>query len=174
MIYNYKLIIVMNVRNNIDIGRFLLTAVFLFTFWMLLSWELSFMNIVSGILGCLIVSYISYDLLIRGNIHFSLRKTYLLSSYLLYLACEIVKANADVAKRVLDPRMPINPRIIEFKTKLTSDGAKTILANSITLTPGTITIDVIGDRFYVHALSPEFAESLLKGTMENKLFEIFG
>jgi len=70
--------------------------------------------------------------------------------YLFVLAKEIVKANLDVAYRVLHPRMPINPGIVTIRTRLRQDVAKLVLANSITLTPGTFTVDVIGDRLLVH------------------------
>jgi multicomponent Na+:H+ antiporter subunit E len=62
----------------------------------------------------------------------------------------MIKSNLDVAKRVVDPKLPINPGIVKVKTKLKSDIAKLALANSITLTPGTLTIDVSGQYFYIH------------------------
>jgi multicomponent Na+:H+ antiporter subunit E len=62
----------------------------------------------------------------------------------------LLKANIDVARRVLSPSLPINPGIVTFKTKLKNDFAKMVLANSITLTPGTLTVDVIKNKFYVH------------------------
>jgi multicomponent Na+:H+ antiporter subunit E len=70
--------------------------------------------------------------------------------YLIYLLFHVVIANLDVAYRVLHPEMPIKPGIVKFKTSLKSDLAKTVLANSITLTPGTLTIDIIDDYYYVH------------------------
>jgi len=106
-----------------------------------------------GIIGSFLVTYFSHDLLIKSGIKFSFRRLYLSILYLFYLAYSILLANIDVAYRVIHPKMPIDPRVIKFKTKLTSDIGKTALANSITLTPGTITVDVRGDTFYVHALS---------------------
>jgi multicomponent Na+:H+ antiporter subunit E len=70
--------------------------------------------------------------------------------YVIVLFWEIVTANFDVAYRVLHPRMPIRPGIVVIKTSLKSDIAKLILANSITLTPGTFALDVIGDKLLVH------------------------
>ena len=69
--------------------------------------------------------------------------------------------------------MPINPKIIEFDTQLKGDIGKTTLANSITLTPGTIAIDVKKNRYFVHSLSDKSAQELLDGTMRTRLVEIF-
>lgn len=62
----------------------------------------------------------------------------------------LLKANIDMARRVLAPRLPINPAIVEIQTGLQSPLGKLLLANSITLTPGTLTVDVIDDRLQVH------------------------
>jgi multicomponent Na+:H+ antiporter subunit E len=86
---------------------------------------------------------------------------------------QIIIANIDVAKRALSPSMPIDPRIITFKTILRSDVARTTLANSITLTPGTVTVDIIDDVFYVHAIAKGPADDLLEGIMERKVAHIF-
>lgn len=70
--------------------------------------------------------------------------------YLFIFIIECIKANFDVAYRVLHPAMPIRPGIVKIKTTLRSGFAKTMLANSITMTPGTITVDIIDDSLYVH------------------------
>jgi len=63
---------------------------------------------------------------------------------------EMLKANFDVAYRVVHPTMPIRPGIVQIKTNLSSDIAKLILGNSITLTPGTLTIEIVGDNLLIH------------------------
>lgn len=70
--------------------------------------------------------------------------------YLLVFAWELLKSNLDVARRVLSPGLPINSGIVEVKTKLTSPMGRMILANSITLTPGTLTVDIESDSLYIH------------------------
>ena len=97
--------------------------------------------------------------------------------YLLALAIEMVKANIDVAMRVINPGLPINPGIVEFKTELKSDFLKFILANSITLTPGTLTMDVRGDSFFVHWIDVKGSSSdeyraAICGKMESLLKKI--
>ena len=69
--------------------------------------------------------------------------------------------------------MPIEPQILTFKTKLESDISSVTLANSITLTPGTITIDIKDGVFYVHALSKKVADDLNAGEMEDRVAHIF-
>lgn len=83
--------------------------------------------------------------------------------YVLVLAREIVKANLDVAYRAIHPDVPINPGIVIINTDLEQDIAKMILANSITLTPGTFTLDIVGDKLLIHWINVE-AESIEEAT----------
>lgn len=70
--------------------------------------------------------------------------------YLGVFFVELLKSNLDVARRVLSPRLPINPGIVEVKTGLSSKMGRMILANSITLTPGTLTVDIQDDKLFIH------------------------
>ena len=70
--------------------------------------------------------------------------------YLGVFMVELIKSNLDVARRVLSPRLPINPGIVEVKTGLSSKMGRMILANSITLTPGTLTVDIQDDKLFIH------------------------
>jgi multicomponent Na+:H+ antiporter subunit E len=156
-----------------DVKKLLITYIIMFTFWILLSWTFDILHITAGLIGSFLVAYVSHDLLIKEGIHLTIKRITLIIRYLMYLVYSIVVANLDVAYRVLHPKMPIDPKIIRFKSKLRTDVGKTSLANSITLTPGTITIDVKDENFYVHALSSKAAEDFLKGSMRERLHEIF-
>ena len=84
----------------------------------------------------------------------------------------------DVAYRVLHPKMPINPGIVRVPVTLHSDYGKTLLANSITLTPGTLTLDVKNQNFYVHWLAiqttvPEEAAEMIIGRFMKILGKVF-
>jgi multicomponent Na+:H+ antiporter subunit E len=70
--------------------------------------------------------------------------------YIIILFFEIIRANFDVALRVIRPSLPINPGVVIIQTELKSDIAKAILANSITLTPGTFTLDIQEDKLLIH------------------------
>lgn len=80
--------------------------------------------------------------------------------YLLVLLMEIVKANGQTLFFVLTPRYQAEPQLIHFTSGLKSELARVVLANSITLTPGTITVGLEGSEFYVHCLDREFAEGI--------------
>ncbi|MCK4491370.1 MAG: Na+/H+ antiporter subunit E [Candidatus Altiarchaeales archaeon] len=157
-----------------SIPRFLATFIIMFVFWISLSWILKPLHLMLGLISSFLVAYLSSDLLIsRKNVGFPVKKIILFILYLPYLIYCIVLANLDVAYRVLHPKMPINPRIVKFKSRLKSDLGQMMLGNSITLTPGTITVDIKEGVFYVHALSESSAQDLLKGKMEDKLVKIF-
>jgi len=80
----------------------------------------------------------------------SLKRVVFALWYIFVLFWEIIKANLDVAYRVIHPRMPIRPGIVVIRTGLKSNIAKLVLANSITLTPGTFTLDIQGENLLIH------------------------
>ena len=89
----------------------------------------------------------------------------------------MIKANFDVAYRVLHPEMPINPGIVKVKTTLKTETGKTFLANSITLTPETRTVDIVDDNLYVHwinvsTLDPEEQTKIIVARFEKFLRRI--
>ncbi len=156
-----------------NIKHFIATSIIVFAFWILLSAHFDRFHVGAGVICALIVAYGSHDLLFTGTGNHTLTKTMRFIAYLPWLIYQIVLANIDVAKRALSPRMPIDPRVVTFKTILRSDVARTALANSITLTPGTVTIDIVDDVFYVHAIAKEPADDLLEGAMERRIAHIF-
>jgi multicomponent Na+:H+ antiporter subunit E len=94
--------------------------------------------------------------------------------YLPWLVVEIVKANVDVALRILRPGPPIRPRVIRVRAGQRTDVGRVIYANSITLTPGTVTIDTEGDHITVHALTEEAADGVLTGQMDRRVVRVEG
>ena len=130
---------------RIALPRFALTFVIMFGVWILLSGRFDAFHLSLGLISCGIVSYLSSDLLFSAP-----RPRGLLSQwarfirYIPWLMVQIIKANLHVTYLTLHPRMMelIDPRIIKFQSKLKSDLALVTFANSITLTPGTITVDI--------------------------------
>lgn len=98
--------------------------------------------------------------------------------YIFVFSWECLKANLDVAYRVLHPDLPIKPGIVKVKTNLKTHVARTTLANSITMTPGTLTVDIIDDYFYVHWIyvkstdPAKYAEDI-SGRFEKYIKKIF-
>ena len=155
--------------------RFVLTALIMFVFWIFLSGEFSFILLLSGIISSLLVSYISHDLLIgNGNMKLGFIRTIRFIRFLPWLLWQIVLANIDLAIRTLHPKMPINPMLLNFKNNLKTDLGMVIMANSITLTPGTVTIDVNENEFLVHVISEKAAQSLISGEMQARVKKIEG
>ncbi|MCR9095315.1 MAG: Na+/H+ antiporter subunit E [bacterium] len=94
--------------------------------------------------------------------------------YLPWLAKEIVLSNLSVARVILSPSLPIRPRILQVEASQASDVAQVIYANSITLTPGTVTLDVRDGKLLVHALTSDSAEGLLSGEMDRRVAALEG
>jgi multicomponent Na+:H+ antiporter subunit E len=145
-------------------------------FWLLLSGHFDGFHLVAGGICCLIVTGLGHRLLFpnRGSEFF--RTSWRLICYVPWELWQVVLSNIDVIRRVLHPRMPIDPCIIEVETTLRSDFALVTLGNSITLTPGTITISVNSEKgtFLVHAIAKEPADALLVDqTMQRKVAEVF-
>ncbi|MDP2873434.1 MAG: Na+/H+ antiporter subunit E [Bacillota bacterium] len=81
-------------------------------------------------------------------------------AYLAFLMVEVVKANIQVALIVLDPKLPVSPVFMAYRPHLSSDWGRVLLANSITLTPGTLTVEMDRDGFLVHTLTRSAAATL--------------
>ncbi len=158
-------------NNNTGGGKgFITTTVSMFLFWVLVSSAIDVQHILLGIVAAVVVSHFSSELLFhKGQAPPSIKAVPLFVLYLAHLSFEIIRANVHVAKIVLDPQLPISPRIVKFKTRLKGETAKASLANSISLTPGTLTIDVIGSDIYVHALTEETAKMVKHWHMERRL-----
>ncbi|MBN1295030.1 MAG: Na+/H+ antiporter subunit E [Candidatus Latescibacteria bacterium] len=124
---------------------------FLYLIWLCLSASLHYQELLAGIFFCLLLTiFLHRQYYSLGLPPLTIKRFVFFIIYLVVLFNEIVRANIDVAYRVIHPKMPIKPGIIVISTKLKQDIAKMILANSITLTPGTFTLDIIEDKFLVH------------------------
>lgn len=100
--------------------------------------------------------------------------TFTLPIYLVWLAKEVILANIAVARCVWQGNDSINPRVIEVTASQKSDLGKVIYANSITLTPGTVSIDLEGSTILVHALNDAAADDLLRGEMDRRVCRVEG
>ena len=151
-----------------------------FVLWLALSSKLDLPELITGGVVCLIVSFFGTHIYSKiGFPSLSLKGILFLLIYIIVLFWEIIKANFDVAYRVLHPKMPIKPGIVVIKTSLKSDIARLILANSITLTPGTFTLDVIGDNLLIHWINvktedTDDATKVIGERFEKYLRVIFG
>jgi multicomponent Na+:H+ antiporter subunit E len=119
--------------------------------WVLLTGSLATDELVLGMLVSLVVMLAAGD---RLALLSGLRLTPLaplhLLRYLGYFFGQLALSNLDVARRVISPTLPIQPELVEVRTGLRSDLGRMLLANSITLTPGTLTVEAEGDRLLIH------------------------
>ena len=137
-------------------------------FWLILAQTFNLERIVVGILICIVVFLFNKEFLNinKKNNNFSMLKVKYSLLYIAVLIKEIFKSNFHVAKIVLSPKLNMATSIVTINTKLKSDFDKTILANSITLTPGTLTLDMTDNKLIIHCLDTETAKGL-----ENNIFE---
>jgi len=130
--------------------NFFYIFVFLF-FWFTLTFPLKKEEIIlGGFISFVLALFLNKLYLNLGLPFLSFRRIYFFFIYLIVFSKEIAKANLDVAYRVIHPRMPIKPGSAVIKTELKQDIAKLILANSITLIPGTFTLDIKEDKLLAH------------------------
>ncbi len=142
----------------------------LFGVWLLLSGFFDSLLLLGlGVLSCVIVVLIAnrMDVIDREGqpIHLGWR----ILTYWGWLAVEIVKASLDVARRILDPKLPIHPVLVRVKASQASELGQVIYANSITLTPGTVSMVVEDGEILVHAIAREMAEDLEGGEMDRRV-----
>lgn len=154
--------------------NFVATFLILLIFWALLSGKFDSFHLTLGAICTIIIAYLTHDLLFAnvrvGDTLLIARRFF---AYIPWLICQIILANIHVAYLTLSPKMPIEPQTLRFGTKLESDISWVTLANSITLTPGTITMDIREGEFFVHALSKKVADDLNTGEMEDRIAHIF-
>lgn len=162
-----------------DFRRFFSTLIIYFLFWLAYTASFAAEEIIIGIIIAALLSLFTYksfsQLKSDNNI---LKKIISFTAYIPIFIIEMVKANIDVARRVINPNLPINPGIVKINTDLSSDYAKLFLANSITLTPGTLTMDVKDDNLYIHWIdvtssNQEKQKEQIAGKFEDKLGGIF-
>jgi len=156
---------------------FFLTFLVMFAVWLVFSGRFDGFHLTIGGISCAVVALLSADLLFPSPVNRRLPLLWFRCiGYIPWLLYQIFRANLHVMYLVFHPRMMelIDPQIIEFNSKLTSDISRTTFANSITLTPGTITVNVTAlGKFSVHCIDTESGQPL-PGEMEARIANVFG
>ncbi len=154
---------------------FLITTIAMFIFWILLSGEFTFILITSVIIASLIVAYLSHDIFIgEADLKTEVGRVFRFIKYVPWLLWEIILANVEIAYLVLNPKPLVDPQIVRFKPDLKTDLGIVTLANSITLTPGTVTVEANKEEFIIHAIWQKSAEGIINGEMQRKVKKIEG
>ncbi len=153
--------------------RRLAVFLILFAFWLVFSGHYDTLHLSLGLVCTSLVAVFSYDLLLPDvTFPTKLLSTWRFLQYIPWLFYRIVLANLHVVYLIFRPS-EIRPKLIRFKTSLTGDLSRVTLGNSITLTPGTLTLDIDADEFYVHVLSDKAAEDVVTGEMERRVAHVF-
>ncbi|MEC8990027.1 MAG: Na+/H+ antiporter subunit E [Candidatus Latescibacterota bacterium] len=155
-------------------SRLFSLVIILFGTWLLWSGIYQPLTIGFGVGSCLFVAWLASRMGIGDAEGHPVHLIPKLILYVPWLVWAIVKANIDVARRILNPRLPISPRMVKVKGTQRDDLGRAIYANSITLTPGTVTVDLQGDELTVHALTAEAEADLLTGDMDGRVTRLQG
>jgi len=145
---------------------------FLFAIWLLLSGHYTPLMLGLGLLSTLLVVALvtRANLIDQENQPIIIKRSVLF--YWLWLGREIYRSNIDVARRILDPALPISPNMFTVRAGQKTELGRVTYANSITLIPGTVTMDVDEDTLIVHALTQAAATSLKNGDINRRVCDI--
>ena len=144
--------------------RIAITVILIFLFWFMLSGHAESLLIGLGIASTLLSIFLAWRMKVIDHESYPVHLSMRLLRYYLFLGKEIIVANIDVIKKILKPST-ISPEVFTLPASKQTDLSKVIYANSITLTPGTVTLELSGDEIKVHALSKGAAEDLKTGNM---------
>ena len=174
----------MEAKRKATFGAWFATFVLCYFFWILLTGSFAWQELVAGAVVSAGVALFSA----RWFVHESPGRVFGKQLFILIWYCvaifpwELIKANCDMAKRALSPKLKINPGIIKVPVDVPTEYGKTMLANSITLTPGTITVDIDEHEgqtwYYIHWIDVvetdrAAAGEIIKGRMEKWLRRIW-
>ena len=156
-------------------GRSASLAVTMIAIWLLWSGHYTPMIISFGVLSCLLVVFIARRMYLADPEGHPIHLLPRLLLYIPWLSWAVFRANLDVALRILKPGLPISPRMVKVKAGQKTHLGMVAYANSITLTPGTVSVDLLEDgEITVHALTREAAEDLQTGVMDRRVVRLEG
>ena len=131
----------------------------LFGFWVLLNGSLAGDVLLVGLIAAFLITLLFRNsLAVVSELRMTPRALIAAVGYVLFFARELVKSNLNLARIVLSPSLPLNPGIVKVRTRLKSRMGRLLLANSITLTPGTLTVDIDGEWLYIHWVTVDSAD----------------
>jgi len=150
--------------------QFMAKALALFGVWLVLSGRYDLLHLIIGFMVACGVAWLN-----TGYAHSAFQGYPWMRSvlYVPWLFLRIVQSSLHLTKLIFKRSLPIHPKLISYRSQLQHQGAIVLLANSVTLTPGTITVEVNGNHLLVHAIDEVAAEDLTSGRMEEKIAGVF-
>ena len=148
----------------------------LFGLWLVLSGHYGPLLLTFGALSAAFVVLIALRMDVVDREAQPIHLTLATVRYWPWLGWQVILANLDLARRILDPKLPIRPTVARIPTSQRDTLGRVVLANSITLTPGTVTLEVDEERdeIEVHALTREAIDDLRGGEMDRRVTEMAG
>lgn len=146
----------------------------LFAFWLVLSGIYTPFLVLTGLAASIAVAALAWRMEVADREGHPIHLTFAAAAYWPWLVKEIVKSGWQVARIILDPRLPISPTLVRFKPSQKSVVGLVTHANSISLTPGTVTVEADREEFLVHALTREGAGSLAGSEMDRRVSRLEG
>ena len=146
------------------------SIVALFLIWLVLAASYDLVHMVLGVAAAVAVVWLNPGAVRSPFRHVS---WWGLVGFMPWLFIRVLKSGLHVSRLILSPSLPIQPQLIEYRTELESEGEVVIFGNSITLTPGTITVEVGAHELLVHAIDDESGRDLKEGALERKIAEAF-
>ncbi len=156
-------------KQSVIIRRAVVLFLLLIAAWLLWSGLYKPLLLGLGLFSCVLTIYVTRRMQYFSTDVFALRFGVRLLTYWVWLAKEVVKSSLDVARIILTPSLPISPTVVKIHPHAKQPVDQAILANSITLTPGTLSLDVHNDVITVHALTREGAVEVGKGEMDRRV-----
>lgn len=152
------------------IGRIILKATLFFLIWIALSGKINFFHLTLGLGVSLGIAWLNTAPLSGGKIPVSWGGVV---TYIPWMFSRIFVSSIHMSRLILNPKLPIDPQLFKHKTSLGNHAAVVLLGNSITLTPGTITVEVSPNQLTVHTIDPASAGDLQSGLLEKKVATVF-
>ena len=157
-----------------NLARMALMGLLLVAAWLLWSGFFKPLLLILGAFSCALVLLVAHRMHLFDTDVFALRFTSRLFKFWVWLGREIVRSSLEVTRAVLSPKLQISPTVAEFDSRCEHPVDRAILGNYITLTPGTLTLSIDGQRFMVHALNEQGARDILDGEMDRRVSELRG
>jgi multicomponent Na+:H+ antiporter subunit E len=138
-------------------------------FWLLWSGIFTTQLLILGLVSCLVVTLIAFRMRVIDRESIPVEMILPTLAYIPWLLWQIAKANLEVSLLILKPSLPISPSVVKIEGSQDTDLARAVHGNSITLTPGTVTIDIDGRDLTVHALTIQAARTLEEGAIDRRV-----
>lgn len=150
--------------------QFIANTLALFAVWLILSGRFDLFHVITGFVVACGVAWLNTGFAHSAFHQFSWVRAVM---YIPWLFLRVIQSSLHLTKLILSPSLPIRPQLISYRSHLQHQSAIVLLANSVTLTPGTITVEVNGNNLLVHAIDEAAGEDLTSGRMEQKIAGVF-